>query len=111
MNLGANLNKILKNVIYKAVKSGVPRGIQTPDLQDRNLLLYSAELWAQKFKNANYSTNLSNFARDLQKIRFLRVRFAGNVDSREAIQKNLCYNFAFKFSQKKDRQCLNTHFS
>lgn len=23
----------------------MPRGIQTPDLQDRNLLLYSAELW------------------------------------------------------------------
>ena len=28
----------------------MPRGIQTPDLQDRNLLLYSAELWAQKIK-------------------------------------------------------------
>lgn len=36
--------------LNKVAKSGVPRGIQTPDLQDRNLLLYSAELWAQKNK-------------------------------------------------------------
>ena len=29
------------------LKNGVLGGIQTPDLQDRNLLLYSAELRAQ----------------------------------------------------------------
>lgn len=28
----------------------MPRGIQTPDLQDRNLLLYSAELWTHIFE-------------------------------------------------------------
>ncbi len=30
------------------LKNGVLGGIQTPDLQDRNLLLYSAELRALK---------------------------------------------------------------
>ncbi len=31
----------------RMLRNGVLGGIQTPDLQDRNLLLYSAELRAQ----------------------------------------------------------------
>lgn len=36
--------KNMQNI--KKIRNGVLGGIQTPDLQDRNLLLYSAELRA-----------------------------------------------------------------
>lgn len=53
----------------------MPRGIQTPDLQDRNLLLYSAELWTHKVKTqidtfwflndlvGNYSNDFGGYLR------------------------------------------------
>lgn len=46
------------------IENGMPRGTQTPDLQDRNLLLYSAELWTHNekllyiLKNENYIKNI-----------------------------------------------------
>ena len=44
--MGGNL--LVKNL--QPFRNGPPRGIRTPDTQVRSLVLYPAELWADRFQ-------------------------------------------------------------